>query len=115
MVPITGQKYREKHHMLLKNMQNPPDPFFVFEQKAFPQFILDTIRANGFKAFTPIQAQGLPIIMNGHDFIGISKTGSGKTLAFLIPAIVHLLEKGGDSRTTSILVLSPTRELAMQI
>ena len=113
--PLTGQSYREKHGVQLKNISSPPDPFFVFEQKAFPQFILDTIRANGFKSFTPIQAQGLPIIMSGRDFIGISKTGSGKTLAFLIPAIVHLLAKNISSRTTSILVLSPTRELAMQI
>jgi superfamily II DNA/RNA helicase len=88
---MAGQTYREKHNMVLKNIQSPPEPFFVFEQKAFPQFILDTIRANGFRAFTPIQAQGLPIIMSGRDFIGISKTGSGKTLSFLIPAIVHLL------------------------
>lgn len=113
-IPTTGKAYRDKYSIILRNLDNPPEPFFTFDRPEFPPFILDIIRANGFKAFTPVQAQGLPIIMSGRDFIGISKTGSGKTLAFLIPAIVHLLAQP-NSRDTSILVLSPTRELAMQI
>jgi ATP-dependent RNA helicase DDX5/DBP2 len=113
--PPTGKSYRDKHSIILRNIDNPPEPYFSFERPEFPPFILDIIRANGFKAFTPVQAQGIPIIMSGRDFIGISKTGSGKTLAFLIPAIIHLIGQNRDSRDTSILVLSPTRELAMQI
>jgi ATP-dependent RNA helicase DDX5/DBP2 len=71
----------------------------------------------GFKEPTPIQSQAFPIILNGHDFIGIAQTGSGKTLAFLLPSIVHINAqptiKRGDGPI--VLVLAPTRELAMQI
>lgn len=60
---------------------------------------------------------GFPIILSGHDLIGIAKTGSGKTLAFLLPAIVHINAqpaiKRGDGPIA--LVLAPTRELVMQI
>lgn len=57
----------------------------------------------------------MPIIMTGRDFIGISKTGSGKTLAFLIPGICKIVKEKPEGKGPYILVLSPTRELAMQI
>ena len=76
------------------------------------------------KAFekpTPIQAQSWPIILSGRDMIGIASTGSGKTIAFLLPALVHIAaqpplrgEPGGRGGGPMMLVLSPTRELAMQ-
>ncbi len=76
------------------------------------------------KAFekpTPIQAQSWPIILSGRDMIGIASTGSGKTIAFLLPALVHIAaqpplrgEPGGRGGGPVMLVLSPTRELAMQ-
>ena len=48
---------------------------------------------NCFEKPTPIQAQGIPAIMSGHDLIGIAKTGSGKTLAFLIPMFRHIADQ----------------------
>ena len=58
-----------------------------------------------------------PIVLSGHDLIGIAETGSGKTLSFLLPAVVHInaqpTVKRGDGPI--VLVLAPTRELAMQI
>ena len=72
---------------------------------------------NGFERPTPIQAQALPIIMSGRDMIGIAKTGSGKTLAFVIPMFRHILDQPeleADDGPISV-ILTPTRELAMQI
>ena len=71
----------------------------------------------GFKAPTPIQAQGWPMALLGRDLVGLAETGSGKTLAYLLPAVVHInaqpyLERGDGP---IVLVLAPTRELAVQI
>ena len=73
----------------------------------------------GFKAPTPIQAQCWPVLASGRDIIGIAETGSGKTLAFSIPALAHLkhrVETEGRPKKGSpmMLIIAPTRELAMQ-
>jgi len=68
---------------------------------------------------TPIQSQCWPIIGSGRDIIGIAETGSGKTLAFSLPALAHMLHRfenpiPGIPNNPTMLVLAPTRELAMQ-
>ncbi len=63
---------------------------------------------------TPVQAASLPPAMEGKDVLATAQTGTGKTLAFLIPAIERML-KNTTERGPSVLVLTPTRELAMQI
>ncbi|KAH8929102.1 DEAD-domain-containing protein [Atractiella rhizophila] len=72
----------------------------------------------GFTAPTPIQSITFPLLLAGHDLIGISKTGSGKTLSFSLP-FVSLLSSSrsgkGKDKKPALLVLSPTRELAIQI
>mmetsp|Transcript_20545 Transcript_20545/g.44593 ORF Transcript_20545/g.44593 Transcript_20545/m.44593 type:complete len:582 (+) Transcript_20545:69-1814(+) len=70
----------------------------------------------GFTQMTQIQALSIPALLSGKDLIGAAKTGSGKTLAFLLP-IVELLHnaKFGSRNGTGAIVISPTRELAMQI
>ncbi|XP_065160479.1 uncharacterized protein [Atheta coriaria] len=66
---------------------------------------------------SPIQAQAWPLILKGHDIIGVAQTGSGKTLAFLLPAYAHLMSQPRQRRVpgASILIMAPTRELALQI
>ena len=75
------------------------------------------IRRAGFQAPTPIQSQGWPMAMSGRDIVGIARTGSGKTLGFLLPSIVHInaqpLLRDGDGPI--VLIIAPTRELAVQI
>lgn len=65
----------------------------------------------------PIQAQSIPCIMSGRDYIGIAETGSGKTLAFLLPMFRHIQDqpalREGDGPIS--LIMAPTRELAHQI
>ena len=70
----------------------------------------------GFKAMTAVQARSIPPAMTGRDILGAAKTGSGKTLAFLIPAIEMLHKLSFKPRNgTGVIVISPTRELALQI
>ncbi|XP_052090564.1 probable ATP-dependent RNA helicase DDX53 isoform X3 [Mytilus californianus] len=99
--------------------RNIPNPCRTFEE-AFEHYpaILDTIYNQKFTKPSPIQAQAWPVLLQGLDLIGIAQTGTGKTLAFLLPAFIHIdnqpiprEERGGPN----VLVLSPTRELALQI
>ena len=62
---------------------------------------------------TPIQAQSIPLVMQGHDIVGLAQTGTGKTAAFVLP-ILHRLMQGGRKHLRA-LVMAPTRELAEQI
>jgi len=73
--------------------------------------LVKTIDSMGIKIPSPIQDQIIPEILDGHDVIGIAETGTGKTAAFLIP----LIEKTLADMTRQTLILTPTRELAIQI
>jgi ATP-dependent RNA helicase RhlE len=74
--------------------------------------ILEAIRDAGYERPTPIQAQAIPVVLRGRDVMGLAQTGTGKTAAFALP-IVHRLLDG--PRRTRVLVLTPTRELCMQV
>ncbi len=79
--------------------------------------LLNTLAAEGYTAPTPIQAQGIPKILAGHDLLGIAQTGTGKTAAFALPILQRLdmNRRPAPRRGCRTLVLSPTRELASQI
>lgn len=82
----------------------------------FPQLTPELVASLPFEYCTEVQAATLPAILEGHDVLAQAKTGTGKTLAFLVPSIQRLLLAPLPDRSlTSILVLSPTRELASQI
>ena len=80
--------------------------------------ILKALRAEGYTQPTPIQEQSIPILLNGKDLLGCAQTGTGKTAAFAIPILQHLYldppKKNGRSRIRALIV-TPTRELAIQI
>ena len=67
----------------------------------------------GYTEPTPIQAQAIPVLLEGHDIMACAETGTGKTAAFLLP-ILQKLNEDKNRRGTSVLILSPTRELANQ-
>jgi ATP-dependent RNA helicase RhlE len=67
----------------------------------------------GYTEPTPIQGQAIPVVLSGQDLIGCAETGTGKTAAFLLPIIQKMTEKARPG--VRVLVLAPTRELAMQI
>ncbi|MCJ1269941.1 ATP-dependent RNA helicase dbp2 [Lobaria immixta] len=94
-----------------------PRPVHTFDEAGFPKYVMDEVKAQGFAAPTAIQSQGWPMALSGRDVVGIAETGSGKTLTYCLPAIVHInaqpLLAPGDGPI--VLVLAPTRELAVQI
>jgi ATP-dependent RNA helicase RhlE len=80
--------------------------------------ILNALKAEGYTNPTPIQEQAIPLILKGKDVLGCAQTGTGKTAAFAIPLLqlLHENNKGPrDTKRIKALVLTPTRELAIQI
>jgi ATP-dependent RNA helicase RhlE len=79
--------------------------------------IVATLTALGIETPTPIQAQAIPLLLEGRDLIGLAQTGTGKTAAFGLPLVERLLAENirPDNRTTRSLILAPTRELVNQI
>jgi len=110
------QAFRQKQEVTVEG-QGVPKPVMSFEEASFPDYILENILRQGFSEPTAIQANGWPVALSGKDVVGLAETGSGKTLSFLLPAIVHInaqpFLKPGDGPI--VLVLAPTRELAVQI
>lgn len=83
-----------------------------FEKLGLSVKTLKSLEDMGFDEATPIQAKAIPIVMKGQDFIGQAQTGTGKTCAFGIPAVERI---NPDDKSVQVLVLCPTRELAMQV
>lgn len=83
----------------------------TFNDITIPQALFHRIEQIGFVTPTPIQAQAIPVALEGSDILGSAQTGTGKTAAYGIPLIAHLLN---NNHGTS-LVLLPTRELAVQV
>jgi ATP-dependent RNA helicase RhlE len=78
--------------------------------------ILKAVQEAGYTEPTPIQAAAIPQILAGHDLIGIAQTGTGKTAAFTLPMLTKLAaQPAGSRRGTQVLVVAPTRDLALQI
>jgi ATP-dependent RNA helicase RhlE len=75
----------------------------------------DAVRRMGFERPTPIQVQAIPPAMQGRDVIGCAQTGTGKTAAFLLPSLNALLNSPGGAKGSRMLILVPTRELALQV
>ncbi len=91
----------------------------TFEQLNLIEPILKALKAEGYVSPTPIQEQAIPILLQGKDLLGCAQTGTGKTAAFAIP-ILQLLYKDAQQNNAGrkrikALVLTPTRELAIQI
>src|SRR6476661_840060 len=79
--------------------------------------IKKAIAETGYTTPTPIQVQAIPDLLEGHDLLGCAQTGTGKTAAFALPILDYLAKntKRVLPKHTRVLVLSPTRELAIQI
>ena len=74
--------------------------------------LLRAVEDAGYTIPTPIQARAIPLILNGRDIMGLAQTGTGKTAAFTLPIVQRLL---GGPRRARALILTPTRELAVQV
>ncbi|KAG7514897.1 hypothetical protein JOB18_045189 [Solea senegalensis] len=91
-------------------------PIIEFEHCGFPATLRSNLKKAGYEAPTPVQMQMVPVGLSGRDVIASADTGSGKTVAFLLPVVVRALEKPAHSAHSPVaLILTPTRELAIQI
>src|SRR3954449_4442184 len=84
----------------------------LFSELNLSPELLKAIDKLGFEQAAPIQAEAIPVLMEGRDAVGQSQTGSGKTAAFAIPAIE---KTDPQKRAVQVLILCPTRELAVQV
>lgn len=88
----------------------------TFKNLGLVPFVLSSIAKQDYKEPTPIQEQAIPVILQGKDVLGIAPTGSGKTAAYVLPVIQNLEGKTTTkNRHINVLVLVPTRELAVQV
>jgi ATP-dependent RNA helicase DDX5/DBP2 len=83
------QRYRDEHQITLHG-RDIPKPIITFEEANLPDFLMKEFVKAGYKAPTPIQAQGWPMALSGRDMVGVAQTGSGKTLAVSPP--IHVSE-----------------------
>ena len=115
--------YRAQHRIQISTVDSHIHPINSFAAVGFPPSLLAATA--GFTAPSPIQSQCWPVLMQHRDCIAIADTGSGKTLGFLLPSLHHILTLRSSSSsppatsrrlpaTPSMLIMSPTRELALQ-
>ncbi|AOP53989.1 MAG: DEAD/DEAH box helicase [Brevibacterium aurantiacum] len=86
-----------------------------FSELGLHPLVLQAVQAQGYETPTPIQAETIPALVEGRDVIGLAQTGTGKTAAFALPALSDLAEAGRANDGPFALVLTPTRELAIQV
>ncbi|KAM9998952.1 hypothetical protein ACTFIZ_002508 [Dictyostelium cf. discoideum] len=86
----------------------------TFEELHLSRPLLKAVQKLGFSQPTPIQAKAIPLALNGKDILASASTGSGKTAAFLLPVLERLLFRDSEYRAIRVLILLPTRELALQ-
>ncbi|CAJ2657067.1 unnamed protein product [Trifolium pratense] len=109
---------QKQWHIIVDGEEIPP-PVKNFKDMRFPDPILKMLKTKGIVQATPIQVQGLPVILSGRDMIGIAFTGSGKTLVFVLPMIMMAMQEEimmpivpGEGPFG--LIICPSRELARQ-
>ncbi len=96
---------------VIEDIETTP-PVSEFEGFGFSEPLLNTLAAKGYKHPSPIQKAAFPELMLGRDLVGQAQTGTGKTAAFALPLLERLQDQG---KRPQVLVLAPTRELAMQV
>ena len=84
----------------------------TFKDLNLPEPILQALEKVGYEKPSPIQAESIPLILEGHDLLGQAQTGTGKTAAFALPMLANI---DPEQRKPQLLVLAPTRELAIQV
>lgn len=83
----------------------------AFSKLGLSDFLAYAVEQKGYVDPTPIQQQAIPVVLSGRDVIGSAQTGTGKTAAFALP----ILQRLGGHGKMRVLVLEPTRELALQV
>jgi len=92
--------------------ESSPGDNITFADLGLAQPLLDALHDAGYDRPTPIQREAIPVALKGRDLIGLAQTGTGKTASFTLPIVNRLL---GGPRRTRVLILTPTRELCLQV
>ena len=98
--------------------ESPEEEGTRFTDLGLDSRVLSALEEVGYEKPSPIQEQTIPLLLDGKDVVGLAQTGTGKTAAFALPALSRMAELAdinGVSRDTQVLVLAPTRELALQV
>lgn len=111
----TPEKKPSPSKPLIKAPAAPKSDITSFEQLKLIEPILRAVKAEGYESPSPIQQQAIPPVLAGRDLLGCAQTGTGKTAAFALPILQRLSAEPAKSRDARVLVLAPTRELALQI
>ncbi len=95
----------------------PETPATTFADLGLEGGVLTAIRDVGYETPSPIQAETIPLLLEGHDVVGLAQTGTGKTAAFALPILQRIAgnHESGRQKAPQALVLAPTRELALQV
>ena len=111
---MTGDAAR--HHALPRTSPRTQGFFVTFDSFGFDQRISAGIKQAGYTTPTPIQTKAMPDVLAGRDVLGLAQTGTGKTAAFALPLLQRMMTAEAAPRgPVRVLVLAPTRELALQI
>src|SRR3954468_1498444 len=104
----------DKHKRAAPAPKSEPEAELVpgFEELGLHANVLSAIEEAGYTTPTPIQRDAIPLAMKGRDLMGLAQTGTGKTAAFTLPIIDRLID---GPRRTRALILTPTRELCVQV
>jgi len=121
--PVSANMARDSLELVIDGGPDANDsycpPVNSFQEiEGLPAHCIEALDQMGIQVPMPIQAQAIPLVLGGDDFVGVAKTGSGKTLAYLLPAIVHIEDQEPIQDTDLspiVVILAPTRELAVQI
>ncbi|KAI5367915.1 Putative ATP-dependent RNA helicase DEAD-box, Helicase superfamily 1/2, ATP-binding protein [Septoria linicola] len=106
---------KEKRNQFFANDAATTNPAATaFHTMNLSRPILRGLASVGFDKPTPIQAKSIPVALEGRDLVGGAETGSGKTGAFIIPILERLMFRPKRTATTRVVILMPTRELALQ-
>lgn len=109
---IDASRFIRKAEHVEEKVYVPKHNFIDFP---FNEQLHKNIARAGYIAPRPIQDQSIPIVMEGRDVFGMANTGTGKTAAFLLPLIEKIAKTKGMSKREMVLIMAPTRELAIQI
>jgi ATP-dependent RNA helicase DeaD len=88
------------------------NPIVSFNQMGLPEPILQAVQELGYEQPSPIQAESIPSLLTGRDILGQAQTGTGKTAAFALPLLSNI---DAQNKAPQLLILAPTRELAIQV
>jgi ATP-dependent RNA helicase DDX5/DBP2 len=115
MTEAMAAQWRKENDLQVLGRE-PPKPVLSFDHAPFHAFVRQRL-ASKYSQPSSIQAQGWPVALAGRDMIGSAQTGSGKTLCFILPALEHIAAQKDRLRLGDplVLVLAPTRELALQV